>query len=151
CSRRACHQRTPRLTPGRLTIGRRLNNLQRGATDTGTGSERHPGVKSQMRGPGMETLLVRIALPHLQNRKEGFLRNLHAAHALHPLLAFLLLLQEFAFAAYVAAIALGDHVFTQQDLTRSKLRDWQPYPNVRKTSENLKQGRHAPDLIKEKV
>ena len=44
-------------------------------------------------------LIVRPGIANLQHRKERLLRNIHAAHALHPLLAFLLLLQQFAFAA----------------------------------------------------
>src|SRR3954468_21377592 len=38
-------------------------------------------------------------LPHLQNSEEGLLWNLHPADALHPLLAFLLLFQQFPLAA----------------------------------------------------
>src|SRR5579862_482462 len=47
---------------------------------------------------------------HLQHRQEGLLRDLHAAHPLHPLLAFLLLLQQFALTADVTAVALGEHI-----------------------------------------
>src|SRR5829696_5184076 len=45
-----------------------------------------------------------------QSGHEGFLRHLHPAHHLHPLLAFLLLLQELSFAGDIAAVALGQHV-----------------------------------------
>src|SRR6059036_3214916 len=51
------------------------------------------------------TLLVK-----LEHRHERLLRDLHRPHALHPLLAFLLLLQKLALARHVSAIALGEHV-----------------------------------------
>src|SRR5208337_1806933 len=41
-----------------------------------------------------------------------FLGNIDAAHALHALFAFFLLLQQLALAADVAAVALGDHILT---------------------------------------
>src|SRR5688500_3392226 len=46
----------------------------------------------------------------LQDRHEGLLRDVDAAHALHALLAFLLLLEQLPLAAHVAAVALGGHV-----------------------------------------
>src|SRR3954468_11221925 len=42
----------------------------------------------------------------LEDGQKRLLRNLHGAHLLHPLLSFLLLLQQLALAADVAAIAL---------------------------------------------
>src|SRR2546423_15358333 len=51
---------------------------------------------------------------HLQNREERFLRDLDLADALHPLLAFLLFLEELAFARDVAAVALGEHVLAHR-------------------------------------
>src|SRR5207344_1687913 len=47
---------------------------------------------------------------HLEDGEKRLLRDLHLAHALHPLLAFLLLLEELPLPADVAAVALGDDV-----------------------------------------
>ena len=47
---------------------------------------------------------------YLQDCEKRFLRNFHRAYLLHPLLAFLLLLEELALAGDVAAVALGEHV-----------------------------------------
>src|SRR6185436_3709847 len=47
-----------------------------------------------------------------EDGEEGFLRNLHVAHLFHPLLTFLLTLQQLALASYVAAVALGGNVFS---------------------------------------
>src|SRR5687767_7219947 len=52
------------------------------------------------------TAACTLIAPHLQNRQKRFLRNLHCAHLLHALLAFLLLLEELAFAGDVAAVTL---------------------------------------------
>src|SRR5215470_3726028 len=43
---------------------------------------------------------------HSQHGKKRFLRNLHLADAFHPLLAFLLLLEQLALPCNVAAVAL---------------------------------------------
>ena len=51
---------------------------------------------------------------HLQDRQEGLLRDLHVAHLLHPLLTFLLTLQQLALARDVAAVALGGDVLAQR-------------------------------------
>src|SRR5688500_8522125 len=51
---------------------------------------------------------------NLKNGEEGLLRNLHRTDLLHPLLAFLLLLEELALARDVAAITLGENVFAQR-------------------------------------
>src|SRR5438477_986680 len=48
-----------------------------------------------------------------QHGQECLLRNVHLPHALHALLAFLLLLEQLALARDVAAVALGDHVLPQ--------------------------------------
>src|SRR6266516_711254 len=53
-------------------------------------------------------------LLNLEDREEGFLRDLHRAHLLHPLLSCLLLLEELAFARDVAAVALGGDVLAQR-------------------------------------
>src|ERR1700728_1063464 len=45
---------------------------------------------------------------------ERLLRHVDAADGLHPLFAFLLLLQQFALAGDVTAVALGQHVFADR-------------------------------------
>ena len=52
-----------------------------------------------------------LFFPDLQYREECLLRNIDLADALHPLLAFLLLLEQLALAADVAAVAFGEDVF----------------------------------------
>src|SRR5947207_15706104 len=51
--------------------------------------------------------LLALILADAQHGQKRFLRNLDAAHALHALLAFLLLLEQFALARDVAAVAFG--------------------------------------------
>src|SRR3990172_7949012 len=51
---------------------------------------------------------------HAEDGQEGFLRDLDGADPLHPLLAFLLLLEELALAGDVAAVALGQHVLAHR-------------------------------------
>ena len=48
---------------------------------------------------------------HLQHGQERFLRNVHAADALHAPLAFFLLLQQLAFTRNIAAVAFRQDVF----------------------------------------
>src|SRR5688572_10682518 len=66
-------------------------------------------AKSKSTGSGF--LLFAVDLEH---GEEGFLRNVDAADLFHPLLAFLLLLQELLLAGGVAAVALGQHVLAQR-------------------------------------
>src|SRR5215471_21830091 len=47
---------------------------------------------------------------HSEHSKKRFLWNLHLPNALHPLLSFLLLFEQLAFARNVAAVTLGQHV-----------------------------------------
>src|SRR5207245_8930470 len=49
-------------------------------------------------------------VPDPQYRKKGLLWDLHGSHHLHPLLAFLLLLEKLALAGDVTAVALREHV-----------------------------------------
>src|SRR5436190_3290067 len=51
---------------------------------------------------------------HPEHRQEGLLRDLDSADTLHPLFPFLLLLQQLALAADIAAVALGQHVLAQR-------------------------------------
>src|SRR2546423_5025101 len=53
-----------------------------------------------------------VLLVHLQHREKRFLRYLHGADLLHPLLSLLLLLEELALARYVAAVALRQDVLS---------------------------------------
>jgi len=46
----------------------------------------------------------------LQGADEGFLRDVDAADRLHPLLAFLLLLEQLVLSRDVAAVELGGHI-----------------------------------------
>src|SRR3546814_12896490 len=57
---------------------------------------------------------IPASLVLLQHGEEGLLRDLHAADLLHPLLAFLLLLQQLLLARSVATIALGQHVRSEE-------------------------------------
>src|SRR3954452_13593187 len=52
----------------------------------------------------------RSFLAHAQDRQEGLLGDLDGPHALHPLLPFLLLLEELPLAGDVATVALRKHV-----------------------------------------
>src|SRR3979411_384434 len=54
----------------------------------------------------------RAGLIKAQHRHEGFLRDLDRPHALHSLLAFLLLLQQLALASHVAAVTLCQDVLS---------------------------------------
>src|SRR5438045_887997 len=58
--------------------------------------------------------MTSTSLVHPQHGQEGLLRDVDAAHALHPLLAFLLLLEQLALAGDVAAVALRDDVLAQR-------------------------------------
>src|ERR1700722_20789291 len=58
---------------------------------------------------------------NFQHSEESFLRNVHAAHALHALLAFFLLLEKFSFARNIAAVAFGYYVLA--DCTNCFARD----------------------------
>jgi hypothetical protein len=54
--------------------------------------------------------VVLTGLGYLKDSEEGFLRDIDATDAFHPLLAFLLFFQQLALAADVAAVAFGDDV-----------------------------------------
>src|ERR1041385_5697153 len=51
---------------------------------------------------------------HLEHRQKRFLRDLHRAHLLHPLLSLFLLLEQLALAGHVAAVALRRDVLAQR-------------------------------------
>src|SRR5215813_10820986 len=75
-------------------------------------------LDSRLRGNErrMRHALAKQAAPshiHLQRRDERLLRDVDLAVLAHLLLAFLLLLQQLAFARDVAAVALGGHVLTE--------------------------------------
>jgi len=54
--------------------------------------------------------LFPLLLVNIENGEEGLLRHLHPADLLHALLALLLLLEELALAADVAAVTFCQHV-----------------------------------------
>src|SRR3712207_1259355 len=66
--------------------------------------------------PGQVLLLVLAGagIPGGQRGDEGLLRHLHAADHLHPLLAFLLLLEQLALPADVTAVALREDVLADR-------------------------------------
>src|ERR1700722_13887088 len=68
--------------------------------------------------------ILTAALAHLQHSQESFLRNVHAPNPLHPLLAFLLFLQQLTLTGNVAAVALGDDILADRRnrLARNDLR-----------------------------
>src|SRR5437762_12330394 len=53
-------------------------------------------------------------LVNLEDREEGFLRNLHRPHLFHAPLSFLLFLEQLALPGDVAAVALGGDVLAQR-------------------------------------
>ena len=72
---------------------------------------------------------------HLQRGDEGLLRDVDLAELAHALLAFLLLLQQLAFAHHVAAVAFrgnvlaeGAHGFARDDLAADRRLEWQLRP-----------------------
>src|SRR5271154_4983412 len=68
-----------------------------------------PSESWRARAPVLHTGLVAV-LADLQHCQESFLGDVDAADAFHAAFAFFLLLQQFAFAADVAAVALGYNV-----------------------------------------
>src|ERR1700691_39202 len=68
------------------------------------------GARVESRNSTSGLFIVAGAAGDLQHSQESFLRNVHAADALHALLAFLLLFKELALARDLSAVALGDHV-----------------------------------------
>src|SRR4029079_12050860 len=73
------------------------------------GSLLPPGPRVSPRSPWVALISI-----YFEDGEEGFLRDLHVAHLFHPLLTFLLTLQQLALARYVAPIALGGHVLSQR-------------------------------------
>src|SRR5271166_5999063 len=53
-------------------------------------------------------------LPDLEQGQESLLRNLDAPDLFHPLLAFLLLLEQLSFSSNIAAVTLGGNVLAQR-------------------------------------
>src|SRR5215216_1404526 len=83
-----------------------------GAANSALGHRQSLGTENASEDPAL--LLPRLGLVAGlvggQGGHEGFLGDLDAADRLHPLLAFLLLLQQLALAGDVAAVALGEDV-----------------------------------------
>src|SRR5690242_16627458 len=61
---------------------------------------------------------------NLEHSQERFLRDINSTDALHALLAFLLLFEQFALSRDVAAVAFGEHVLAhgRHGLARNYLR-----------------------------
>jgi hypothetical protein len=55
-----------------------------------------------------------LLLPHPKRGNERLLRDAHGAVLPHPLLPFLLLVEQLLFPGNVAAIALGRHILPQR-------------------------------------
>ena len=62
----------------------------------------------------VEFAVAAALVADLERGQERALRNLDLAELAHPLLAFLLLLQQLLLARDVAAVALGQHVLAQR-------------------------------------
>src|SRR6202162_1961640 len=80
-----------------------------------------PGARSDSRalsGCTLEMLRAgsaTIALfPDLEQGQESLLRNLDAPDLFHPLLAFLLLLEQLSFSRDIAAVTFGGHILAQR-------------------------------------
>src|SRR5271168_3094362 len=69
------------------------------------------GCTLEMLRAGSATIAL---LPDLEQGQESLLRNLDASDLLHPLLAFLLLLEQLAFSRDIAAVTLGGNVLAQR-------------------------------------
>src|SRR5437879_12338592 len=87
-----------------------------GVVTTSTGPVRRASASSSgvvsTTSPRNAVWMTRLV--NLQHRQEGLLRDLHGPHLLHPLLSFLLFLQQLALTGDVAAVALGGHVLPQR-------------------------------------
>src|SRR5262245_60298052 len=66
--------------------------------------------KKNRRGRAVSAITPSPPSLHLEEGEERLLGDVDAAHLLHALLAFLLLLEELPLARDVAAVALGEHV-----------------------------------------
>src|ERR1700679_962946 len=77
-------------------------------------SARKPIKKPSRELVGVSVLFVDRAAGDFQHREERFLGDINAADAFHALLSFFLLFEQFAFAADVSAVALGDDVFANR-------------------------------------
>src|SRR5690606_412229 len=99
----------PALPCGRLAPGgRREPTRDAGAA---LAPECSPPPASGRRGAPRRAPALLVV--DLQHGEEGLLRDLHPPDLLHPLLAFLLLLEQLLLARRVAAVALGEHVLAQ--------------------------------------
>src|SRR5580704_3920930 len=76
-----------------------------------SGSRALSGCILEMLRAGSATIAL---LPDLQQGQESLLRNLDAPDLFHPLLAFLLLLEQLSFPRDIAAVTLGGDVLAQR-------------------------------------
>src|SRR5438034_6540885 len=119
--RRPTLRRRPRHSGARRPRARRTD-LPAGRASRATDAPRPPRDRSRrppagrsMRSSGSGGRTAAWAASRLvldpQHREEGLLRDLDRSHHLHPLLAFLLFLEQLFLSGDVAAVALRDHVF----------------------------------------
>src|SRR6266699_4447988 len=115
--------RTPRSRPffsygiTRRTAGcGSISGAAAGVVTTSTGPWRAASASSSgvVRTTSPRKAVWMTRLVNLQDRQEGFLRDLHGPHLLHSLLPLLLLLEELAFARDVATVTLSRHVLAER-------------------------------------
>ncbi len=108
--RRHGHRRTRPRLPGRSRAGRSSSSSSP-PTPAAAGQPVAAGHAVSRPGPYLGRFSV---LAGGQRGDERLLRYLHAADRLHPLLAFLLLLEQLPLAGDVTAVALGEDVLAQR-------------------------------------
>src|SRR5271170_1232722 len=79
--------------------------------DARSGSRALSGCPLEMLRAGSATIAL---LPNLEQGQESLLRNLDAPDLFHPLLAFLLLLEQLSFSRDIAAVTFGGDILTQR-------------------------------------
>src|SRR6188768_3791304 len=87
---------------------RRIADRRRHQARNPAGGSLPPGPRVAPRSPCVALISI-----YFEYVEEGFLRDLHVANLFHPLLTFLLALQQLTLAADVAPVTLGGDVFPQ--------------------------------------
>ena len=73
-----------------------------------------PALPQQQAAPTYWSHFYFLIFIQFQHAHKGFLRNLHVSYLAHPLLTFLLLLQQLLLSGNIAAVALGEDVFAHR-------------------------------------
>lgn len=73
-----------------------------------------PALPQQQAAPTGRSHFYFLIFIQFQHAHKGFLRNLHVSYLAHPLLTFLLLLQQLLLSGNIAAVALGEDVFAHR-------------------------------------